>query len=188
MTFDWISWVLIPVLIFFARLLDVSLSTVRQILIIKGMRKLVPIIAFFEVIIWLAAITQVMQNLSHIAGYLGWALGFSAGNYLGMVIEEKVALGHQVVRIITERKSPELLEALTQNQYRLTIVPARGSTGPVDIFFVAAERKRIPKLIRTIRACDPDLFYTIEDIRSMGDPAIARPMTRSMIPRGAKRK
>ena len=188
MSFDWVSWILIPVLIFLARLLDVSLSTVRQILIIKGMRKLVPVIAFFEVVIWLAAITQVMQNLSHIAGYMGWALGFAAGNYLGMVIEEKVALGHQVVRIITERKSPELQEALSANQFRQTIVPARGSMGPVDIFFVAAERKRIPKLIRTIRDCDPNLFYTVEDIRAMGDPAIARPMPGTFIPRGAKRK
>ena len=186
--FDYMAWIVIPILIFIARLLDVSLSTVRQILIMKGMRKLVPPIAFVEVLIWLVAITQVMQSLSNIAGYLGWAFGFAAGNYLGMVIEEKVALGHQVVRIITQHKSPELKDALTSNLYGLTKVTAQGSQGPVDIFFVAVERKRIPKLLKTIRECDPDVFYTVEDIRSMGSATFSRPMPATMLPRGAKRK
>ncbi|MDA3874359.1 MAG: DUF2179 domain-containing protein [Kiritimatiellae bacterium] len=186
--FDYMAWVVIPILIFVARLMDVSLATVRQIMIMKGMRKLVPIIAFVEVLIWLVAITQVMQSLSNIAGYLGWALGFAGGNYLGMVIEEKVALGHQVVRIITQSKSPELQEALTSNHYGLTKVPAQGSQGPVDIFFVAVERKRIPKLLHTIRECDPDVFYTVEDIRSIGSAAFPRPLPATMVPKAAKRK
>lgn len=186
--FDYMAWVVIPILIFFARLLDVSLATIRQILIMKGMRRLVPVIAFFEVLVWLVAITQVMQSLSNIAGYLGWAFGFAAGNYLGMVIEEKVALGHQVVRIFKHSKSPDLQEALTAHRYRFTKVSAQGSQGPVEIFFVAAERKRIPKLLRTVRECDPDVFYTVEDIRSMGSAAFIRPMPATLTPKGAKRK
>jgi uncharacterized protein YebE (UPF0316 family) len=94
-SFDWVSWVGIPCLIFFARLLDVSMATIRNILSNRGLRRAAPVIGFFEVLIWLVAITQVMQNLNNIASYLAWALDCSGGNYLGIVLEEKIALGHE---------------------------------------------------------------------------------------------
>lgn len=161
------GWIVVPLLIFIARLADVSLATLRHILIFKGMRRIVPVFGFIEVLIWLVAITQVMQRLDNIACYLGFALGFSAGTYLGIVIEEKLALGHQLVRIITERKTPELLAVLTDNNYGVTVTPARGSKGPVDIFFIAVERKRIRHLLTCIKECDANLFFTVEDIRSV---------------------
>lgn len=170
--FDYTAWIVIPVLIFIARLMDVSLATFRHILIFKGMRKIVPAIGFVEVLIWLVAITQVMQNLSNIACYLGFASGFAAGTYVGIVLEEKIALGHQLVRIITQRKTPELRAALSTSRFGVTVVPAQGSKGPVDIFFVAVERKRMKKLIKCIRECDPDLFFTIEDVRSVSSAGV----------------
>lgn len=165
--FDYMGWVVIPALIFIARLADVSLATLRHILIYKGMRRIVPIFGFIEVLIWLVAITQVMQNLSNIACYLAFGFGFAAGTYVGIVVEEKIALGHQLVRIITRRPSPDLHSLLITSGYGATVVPARGSQGPVEIFFVATERKRMPVLLEKLRAFDPELFFTIEDVRSV---------------------
>lgn len=165
--FDYMGWVVIPSLIFLARLADVSLATLRHILVFKGMRKVVPVFGFIEVLIWLVAITQVMQNLSNIACYLAFAFGFAAGTYVGIVVEEKLALGHQLVRIITRQPLPDLHRLLIDNGYGVTVVPARGSQGAVELFFVATERKRMPQLLATLRGFDPNLFFTIEDVRSV---------------------
>lgn len=165
--FDYMGWIVIPSLIFIARLADVSLATLRHILIFKGMRKIVPFFGFVEILIWLVAITQVMQNLSNVACYLGFAFGFAAGTYVGIVVEEKLALGHQLVRIITRKPLPDLHTLLIDNGYGVTVVPARGSQGPVELFFVATERKRMPKLLGALHDFDPELFYTVEDVRSV---------------------
>jgi len=190
--FDIMAWVVIPILVFLARLLDVSLATVRQIFIFKGIRFWVPVIAFVEVLIWLIAITQVMQNLSNVAGYLGWAFGFAAGSYYGMVIEEKMALGHQLVRIITHDKAEHLLKALADANFRYTLVPAKGSRGPVEILFVAVERKQLGRLIGLIKDCAPNLFYTVEDVRSVAAggavPGVNPPLARKTVWKGLKRK
>lgn len=161
------SWVIIPGLIFLARLLDVSMATVRHILANKGMRKAVPIIGFFEVLIWLVAITQVMQNLNNIASYLGWAFGFSAGTYLGIVIEEKLALGYQIVRIFTQESSPDIPDILRKQHFGVTTVAARGARGPVDLVFVVTRRSRLPILLNTLKTHAPNLFFTIEDVRKV---------------------
>lgn len=165
--FDYMSWVIIPGLIFLARLLDVSMATVRHILANKGMREAVPIIGFFEVLIWLVAITQVMQNLNNIASYLGWAFGFSAGTYLGIVIEEKLALGYQIVRIFTQESSPDIPDILRKQHFGVTTVAARGARGPVDLVFVVTRRSRLPLLLNTLKTHAPNLFFTIEDVRKV---------------------
>lgn len=165
--FNWVSWVLIPFLIFFARLLDVSMATVRNILSNRGLRKVAPIIGFFEVLIWLLAITQVMQNLNNVASYLAWALGFSAGNYLGIILEEKLALGYQIVRIFTHEKSPQLIELLREERFGITTVSARGSRGPVELIFIVTRRKRLGRLVSILKTHAPGLFYTVEDVRKV---------------------
>lgn len=164
---DYMSWVIIPGLIFLARLLDVSMATVRHILANKGMRRAVPIIGFFEVLIWLVAITQVMQNLDNIASYLGWAFGFSAGTYLGIVIEEKLALGYQIVRIFTQESNPGIPDILRKQHFGVTTVAARGAKGPVDLVFVVTRRNRLPLLLSTLKTHAPNLFFTIEDVRKV---------------------
>ena len=101
MTFDYFNWIILPLLIFISRLADVSLATLRHIFISKGFKALVPILGFFEVLIWLIAIRQIFNSVDSVVCYIAWAAGFSAGTYLGMYIEEKLALGMQIIRIIT---------------------------------------------------------------------------------------
>jgi uncharacterized protein YebE (UPF0316 family) len=166
-SFDWVSWVAIPLLIFVARLLDVCMATIRSILSNRGLRKAAPVIGFFEVLIWLVAITQVMQNLNNISSYLAWAFGFSAGNYLGIVLEEKLAFGHQIVRIFSNKNSPELIQLLRDEHFGITTLTAQGSRGPVELIFIVTKRRRLQYLLNLLRNHSPTLFFTVEDVRKV---------------------
>lgn len=173
-SFDLTGWVLIPALIFVARLIDVTLATMRHILVFKGAKKLVPALGFIEVLVWLVAMTQVINNLTNIACYFAWAAGFSAGTWFGMVLEEKLALGHQLVRIVSRGDCNEFVHSLRQNHYGVTVVPAHGGNGPVEIILIATTRSKVGHLTDTIRRFDPSLFFTIEDVRSVDAGIFAR--------------
>lgn len=164
---DVLNWVIIPILIFLSRLTDVTLATLRNIFIHKGFRKIVPIIGFFEVLIWLIAMKQVLGHVDNFAAYLAWAGGFATGTYVGMRIEERLALGNQVIRIITtEQDSADLIKMLRESNHGLTVVDGQGAKGPVKLLFTIVERSHIKNLIAKIEAIQPNAFYTIEDIRS----------------------
>jgi len=106
------TWILLPILIFFARVGDVSLGTIRIIFISKGIKYLAPLIGFFEILIWLVAISQIMQNLTNIYYYIFYAGGFATGNLVGIIIEEKLSIGTVAIRIITRKDAEELTNAL----------------------------------------------------------------------------
>jgi len=163
--FDYFNWVVLPLLIFCSRLCDVTLATIRHIFISKGFRKIVPILGFAEVLIWLIAMTQVMKNLNNSACYFAWAAGFSTGTYVGMRLEERLALGMQVIRIITNQNCDELIEALRAANHGVTIVPAEGSKGPVKMIFTIMKRKNVQAVIKLIRQYNPNAFYSVEDVR-----------------------
>ena len=112
MAFDYFSWIILPLLIFIARLGDVTMATLRHIFVSKGFKKIVPILGFFEVLIWLVAMRQVFSHLDNVACFIAWAAGFSAGTYLGMYIDERLAIGTQIIRIITAEDIMPLTDAL----------------------------------------------------------------------------
>ena len=164
--FDWFNWVILPLLIFISRLGDVTLATLRHIFISKGLKKIVPVIGFFEVLIWLIAIRQVFNNLNNVVCFLAWAGGFSMGTYVGMIIEEKLALGMQIIRVITSADYAKLTDGLKQINQGYTIVDGQGSKGPVKLIFLQVRRKNKSQVIHLIHTLLPDAFYSIEDIRN----------------------
>jgi uncharacterized protein YebE (UPF0316 family) len=165
--FDYYNWVFFPLLIFFARVCDVSLGTLRSVLAAKGYKTIVPFIGFFEVLIWLAAIGQIFQNLNNnLLFYFAWASGYATGSYVGLLLEEKLALGIQVVRIITNQSCEHLMAALNQGGYGLTVVDAQGARGPVKILFTTVRRKNVKKVIELINKYNPNSFYSIEDVKA----------------------
>ncbi|MFD2515118.1 DUF2179 domain-containing protein [Pontibacter locisalis] len=164
-----VEWVIIPFLIFFARICDVTLGTLRIIFISKGDKIIAPVLGFLEVLIWLVAITQVMENLSNVASYLAWAFGFATGNFLGLRVEQKLALGQMVVRVITVEPADKLIERLKGHGYRLTCIDARGTRGKVNLLFLIVKRKKLEKVIDIIRDYNPQAFYSIEDVRSVSE-------------------
>lgn len=164
----------IPLLICLARVTDVTLGTIRIIFVSKGMKNIAPILGFVEICIWLAAITQVMANLTHIINFFAYALGYSLGNYLGIYIEGKLALGNVVVRIITKRDSHALAKKLRENNYLVTVLDAQGNTGPVNVVFTVIKRADIENILPLILHYNPNAVYSIEDVRHINDPQIIR--------------
>lgn len=169
---DLMNWVIIPILIFFARIMDVTLGTLRIVFISKGDKVIAPLLGFVEVLIWLVAITQVMQNLSNFVSYFAWAAGFATGNFMGLRIEQKLALGQVVVRVITVESAEDLIDRLTNRGYRLTALDAKGSRGKVNLLFMILKRKRLQEVIDIIRDYNPNAFYSIEDVRSVSGTEI----------------
>jgi len=175
-------------LIFLARLVDVSLATVRHILVFRGMKKVVPFFAFVEILIWTLAITQVMENLSNVAAFFAWALGFSVGTYLGMMIEERLALGHQLVRVIHQELPSNFMDSLKEKGYGVTSLGAQGAFGLVNISLIVSPRKRLGQLLQMLNAMTPQPFYTVEDVRSVGSGSVALPTRGSFAMDGTLKK
>ena len=96
--FDYLA---VPLLIFCLRICDMTLDTLRIIFMTKGLKRLAPIIGFFEILIWIVAITRIMQHLNNWTCYVAYAGGFATGNYVGMWLDEKLAIGHELIRVIT---------------------------------------------------------------------------------------
>lgn len=160
------TWVIIPILIFFARIIDVSIGTMRIILISKGGKLLPPILGFFEVIVWLLAIGHVMQNLSNIVCIIAYCAGFAMGNYVGVLIEEKLAMGLQIVRLITPNSLDILPMALRDEGYGATVIEAKGGKGKVNIIFSIVSRKDVSTYLLLAREIDPDVFVSVQDVRT----------------------
>lgn len=166
MNFDYYSWIILPLIIFCSRICDVSIGTIRHVFISKGFRKIVPLLGFIEVFIWIVVVAQVMKNLNNIACYLAWAGGFATGTYVGLRIEERLALGLQVIRIITNQNCDDLLTALKKDNHGITVVDAQGGVGPVKMIFTIIKRKNVQSVVALIRQNNPSAFYSIEDIRN----------------------
>jgi uncharacterized protein YebE (UPF0316 family) len=164
--FDYFNWIILPVLIFLARMSDVTLATLRNIFISKGFRNIVPLIGFFEVLIWLLAARQVFGNLNNPACFIAWAGGFATGTYIGMRLDEYLALGMQMVRIITNQNPEILIKQLSEKNHGVTVVDGHGAVGPVKLIFTVVKRKSLKEVTESINSHLPDSFYSIEDVRS----------------------
>jgi uncharacterized protein YebE (UPF0316 family) len=164
---DILVWVVLPILIFIGGLSYVSLGTLRIIFVARGQRFLSPLLGFFEVSVWLIAISQIMKNVSNIAAYLAFALGFAAGNYVGILIEEKMAIGIVVVRIIITGNDIVLRNGLAAAGFGVTSVDAEGIHGRVKLIFTVVRRKDLGKVIKIINESHSSAFYSVEDARSV---------------------
>ncbi len=159
------SLVLLPAAIFFARIMDVSIGTIRVIFVSRGMRAVAPILGFFEVLIWIVAVGQIMKNLNEWYYYVAYAGGFAAGTWVGIWIESKLAIGMVILRIITHTDATELANKLRELNYGLTSVDAEGARGPVKILFMLLQRHDLEGVVQLIHAYNPNAFYSAEDVR-----------------------
>lgn len=153
-------------LIFFARVVDVSLGTVRVILIIRGYRYIAPVLGFIEILIWLTAISRVFQNLSGWHNFIAYAGGYAAGNYVGMLIEARLAIGYQSIRVITTKKVSALPMTLCDEGFGVTRFSGQGAKGDVSLLFTVVQKKNVTRVLEIVRELEPEAFITIEDIRS----------------------
>jgi uncharacterized protein YebE (UPF0316 family) len=161
----------VTVLIFVARILDVSIGTIRIIVVARGERLIASMLGFVEVLIWLITIGQIMQNLGSIENFLAYAAGFAAGTFVGMSLDQRMAIGSVMVRVVIPRdKATDLIERLKELNYRVTHMDADGAKTPVKVIFTVVPRAGLRRMIKDLRAFDPNAFYTIEDVRQARHP------------------
>jgi len=142
------------------------METIRVIYISRGIKYLAPLIAFFEIVIWLLAMEVVMQDLANIGNFLAFALGFAVGTYVGLIIEEKLSIGMVILRIVTTDDSNEEIVAFMQSEnYGITQLDATGSRGNVKMILSLVNRTDVHRITQHIQATNPHAFFSIEDVR-----------------------
>lgn len=152
--------------IFFAELAVVTISTIRTICIARGMKLAAPILGFFEICLWLSAIKCVMQNLSDIRCALAFAAGFTLGNYLGLLVEQALALGSVIVRVVTSKDPSGLVARLRESQFGVTCLPGAGANGPVTVLLTVVPRRELASVVAMLNGFDAGVFYSVEALQS----------------------
>jgi len=163
------TWVILPLLIFIARICDVSLGTFRIIFISRGMKYLAAMVSFVEIFIWLMAISQVIKNMNNVACYVAYAAGFASGSFLGVHLSEKMAMGKAVLRIITAKDATALVSRLKEDKYGVTTLDAQGAEGPVKIIFSIIHKQDLTKIKALLQKFNPNAFYSVEDVRFVSE-------------------
>jgi uncharacterized protein YebE (UPF0316 family) len=176
------SYALMPLFIFLARICDVSIGTMRIIFVSKGKRNIAPVLGFFEVLIWITAISKIMQNLDNYINYIAYAAGFATGNYVGMIIEEKLALGILMIRVFIQENGSELVNTLNVNGYGATVVEAHGNREKTDLIYTIVHRNELASVLDVINRFNPKAFYTIEDIKSVNEGIFTQKKPNSIFP------
>ena len=158
--------ILIPLLVFGARVIDVSLETLRIILLARGGRLIVPAIAFVEIIFWIVSLGLVVNEFTNPIYLISYGAGFAAGNYAGILLEERLAMGICVLRVIASEEDHALIDAIRGTGYGVTVVAAEGLHGPCTIFYSVVRRCDLFPITRMVEEMNPGAFCTVEDVRS----------------------
>lgn len=182
------SPILLAAVIFVARVTDVSLATVRTILVVRGHRLFSFGIGFVETLVWLLAASQVLQNLSTWYLAIAYAAGFATGNVVGIWLEGKLAIGVELVRVISRDPNVEVAAKLRAAGFSVTELPGNDDGTDVEVLLVDAARRRVPGLIELVGTTDPSAVWTISDVKRLAATTILGPRPTSAIPRFAKRR
>lgn len=179
---DLFSYVLMPLFIFLARICDVSIGTMRIIFVSKGKRNIAPILGFFEVLIWIIAVSKIMQNLDNYVNYIAYAAGFATGNFVGMILEERLAMGIQMIRVFAHERGSELVHALNGNGYGATVVEAHGAREKVHLIYTIVKRNELANVLEVINRFNPKAFYTIEDVKAVNEGIFSQKKPNTIFP------
>jgi uncharacterized protein YebE (UPF0316 family) len=163
---DFYVWVGLPLLIFLARVFDVTLGTLRIIFTSRGFRNLAPVLGFIETFVWIIAVSSLVKHAQNVAAYIGYASGFATGTFVGMLLENKLAVGTVTVRAIIRRDPKELIKALHDAGFGVTAVEGQGSSGVVKIIYTTLKRQDLPVVVDIIHRMLPGAFLSVEEVRS----------------------
>jgi uncharacterized protein YebE (UPF0316 family) len=164
--FDWYVWVGLPLLIFLARVFDVTLGTLRIIFTSRGLRNLAPLLGFVETFVWIMAVSSLVKHAQNVAAYFGYAGGFAMGTFVGMMIENRLAVGTITIRAIIRRDPKELIQTLLEAGFGVTTVDGHGATGDVKIIYSTVKRADLPVVIEIFHRTLPGAFLSVEEVRS----------------------
>ena len=166
---DLYNWVVLPLLIFTARIIDQSIGTLRVVFLSKGYKNIAPILGFFESLIWLLVVREVIMYVSDPLCFIAYAAGFASGSYIGLIIEEKLSIGNVIIRVILPNEDTALIEAFRQEIFGFTLIDGEGRNGKVKIIFIVLNRTNLPKVLDILQNVSPNAFYSIEDVKQVKD-------------------
>ena len=150
------------ILIMCMRICDVSIGTMRTILVVKGKKSYAALAGFFEVLIWVFAIRYIFQHLDYIPNLFGYAVGFSLGNIIGITLEQKIGLGFAQLTIISRHHTDKIADTLRRSRFGVTILPGEGGAGGVSIIVLIVPISRQKMVVELIESIDKDAFITIQ--------------------------
>jgi len=157
----------LPFLVFFARICDVTLGTMRIIFISKGKKYMAPLVGFCEVFIWIVVISQILSVSNDFICYLAYAAGYATGSFIGMWVEERLAIGTLLIRVYTKKLGKELVHILNKGGFGATISNGEGVEGEVSIVETVINRKKTKRVEKLISEFDPTAFYVVSDVRAV---------------------
>ncbi len=159
-------WVVLPIMVFFARVTDVTLGTMRIIFVSRGKRNVAPILGFFEVFIWITIVSQIVSHAHNLLAYVAYAAGFAVGNYIGMYIENRLAIGTQIVLAIVQDHASQLVTHLRAAGYGATSVDGSGANGAVNLIYTIVRRRNLDNVLSIIHESHPNAFLSIQEVSS----------------------
>ena len=166
---DWFNWVVMPLMIFGARILDMSLGTMRIIAVNRGLKKIAPLIGFFEVMVWIIVVRQVIVEMSNPLWFLAYGLGFAAGNFVGIYMTEKMSISKVLVRIMTMKDSKKLIKKLEEEGYMITVVKTQNKNHNGTMLFTNIHASELEETIQIIKKYNPQAVYSVEDARQVSN-------------------
>jgi uncharacterized protein YebE (UPF0316 family) len=153
--------------IFALRVSDMTCDTLRVLFVVRGRKGIAWVLGFIQAAIFVIAITSVLKNLNNPVTIIGYAAGFATGNVLGMWIEERLAIGHVKISIVSQRLGAATSQALREAGFGVTEIPARGKDGMVSMLSVSVLRKDVARVEQVVRGTDPEAFVIAEDVRPL---------------------
>ena len=163
------KWLILPLAIFAARAVNEAIGTLRVMFLSKGNKTMAPIMGFFEVLIWIIIISQIMQNLDNVLCYIAYASGFALGNIIGITIEKKLAMGVMMINVITKRSTIKLQKKLKLNNYDFTAVAGKDIDGTGEMLFIIVKRRELDNVIKIINEFNPYAFFSINEISKVNE-------------------
>ncbi len=160
------AW-LTTLLVFTMRMSDMTCDTLRVLFVVRGKKKLAWFLGFAQAAIAVLAISQVLSHLDNPLTVVGYAAGFATGNVLGMYIEDRLAIGHISIRVVSSNRGTLLTEKLREYGFGVTEIPARGRDGAVSVLNLSVKRKDVDRVDTIILETDPDAFITTENVRPL---------------------
>ncbi len=158
------AW-LAALLIFVLRITDMSLDTLRMLFVVRGRKRIAWVLGFCQSAVFVIAITRVLSDLGNPLMVLGYAAGFATGNVVGMWVEERLAIGHIQLQIVSRRHGTAVAKALRQRGYGVTEISARGRDGSVRLLSASILRKDFADARRIVWQTDEEAFITSEGVR-----------------------
>ncbi len=152
-------------LIFLLRVTDMALDTLRVLMVMRGRKGIAWILGFFQSAIFILAISSVLTHLDNPLNVIGYAAGFATGNVVGMWIEERLAIGHVSITIVSSRRGAAIADHLRAEGFAVTEIPARGKDGMVSLLTCSVLRKNVADVRNLVNEIDAEAFITAEDVR-----------------------